>query len=182
MTVTPLHRAIDSADCAIVGCPSEAEPGSEFCRLHANSRAARCKIEGCENPPASMAGPYARLCAEHREEERERRANPPAATTADSLAAQARAVVPLAAKLDRLRARLRQLPSNERARAAFDEASRRASVNPTPENLARVQAAIRELQKSAPKRVQIESEIAHVERAIGLALKGLVQGVRGSQA
>jgi len=96
------------------------------------------------------------------------------------LASQARKLVPLATKLDRARTHLAALPEQPTAKSAFDEASRRASQSPTPENLARVGETLKQLQTTAPKRTKLENDVSSAERALGLALQTFVREARAA--
>lgn len=191
MTSRSSHGALASRDCAFASCTLEAEPGARYCREHTKGELqVDCKIEGCDRPANVRydRGPFARLCAQHIEERREqmgrdaRDRNGAYVGNGELVAKHARAVVPLAVKLDRLRGRLAQLPEHDSAKAAFDQASRRASVAPTPENLARVQATIRDLQKTQPKRTKIENDLAGAERALALAVQSLLRATRAPEA
>lgn len=88
--------------------------------------------------------------------------------------------MPLAKKLDKVRAQLAALPSTEGAKAQFDEATRRASAVPSPENLERVSEATRQLQTFAPKRTRLENEVSQAERGLGLALQSFTQAARAA--
>lgn len=144
-----------------------------------------CKIENCIAEAEDNAGPYALLCATHKQEARAARASSPPAprssrTGGASLADQARKLVPLARNLDKARTQLAVLPDQTAAKAAFDEASRRASASPTADNLSRVGETLKQLQTTAPKRTKLENEVSSAERALGLALQSFVQAARAA--
>ena len=140
-----------------------------------------CKIDGCENEAAQQFGKFGRLCETHRAEAGA--GSPPTDRSSNSggaLADRARKLVPLAKKLDRARAQLEQLPEQSSAKAAFDEASRRASQSPTPENLARVGETLKQLLTTAPKRTKLENDVSSAERALGLALQTFAREARAA--
>lgn len=187
VTAVPAHLATASADCVLPGCPMEAESGQDFCRLHLSTRGAstmECKVEGCENQAADLRGIYAHLCLTHKAEARRQRAESPpprALPPAGALLAdRARKLVPLATKLDRARAQLASLPEQTIAKAAVDEASRRAVQSPTADNLARVGETLKQLLTTAPKRTKLENDVVQAERALGLALQSFVTEARAA--
>jgi len=79
VTAMSAHDLVASHDCVTPGCPLEAEHGHDRCRQHLRTEAPmECKIDGCENQAHDERGIYARLCATHKAEAREQRAESPA--------------------------------------------------------------------------------------------------------
>lgn len=139
-----------------------------------------CKVDGCEEYAEDRTGRYAKLCATHKTEARTASAAGPRTTTRSTAAAKSgpateavKKLLPLAKALDRARSRIEQLPSNQQAKAAFDEAARRATQTPSPENLRRVTDAAKVLQKASPRRAKVEVELAEAERSYTLAVAAL---------
>lgn len=97
-TVVSIQDALMSRDCAAPSCPREAESGSDLCRLCRKLTAkdaiasvnggmmttivasAVCKIDGCEDDAVDRVGPYARLCATHKQARRTAAGSAPRST------------------------------------------------------------------------------------------------------
>lgn len=135
-----------------------------------------CRIEGCPHSTEVLKGRYGGLCAEHRKEladkiygenraSRGGGAPRKAAANGSGVAGQIRALVPLAVKVDRTKARLDALPEASTQNAELDEAIRRVQGARTPENLAALIELTKAAMKSQAPRERLAKEAEEAERA-----------------
>lgn len=137
-----------------------------------------CKIAGCTLEATAAKGPYAGLCDEHAEVARQKRvenARGGGGANGKGIAGQLRAILPLATKVDRGRAKLAALPEASQQHAELDEAIRRVQGARTPENLARLIEITKGAVKGQAPRERIAKELATAEREFKTRLAEVVR-------
>lgn len=169
-------------ECLWCGTPTV--PAAEANTERSNPMAiAVTTCKHCTNEAADSRGIYAGLCTHHKELARAARANGHAgggnaSKSSDGYASRVRALLPAARALDRARTKLEAAGSKEKQRAAFQEASRAATAIPNEDNLARLEAATKELRKGAPRRQTAQVGHDATERTFKLELAAIARDFR----
>lgn len=171
----------DDRDHKCLWCETETVPAAEAAMTERRRpmaiapAATTCKIDGCEEEPTSRAGIYAGLCDTHRDEAR---ANRQPAGGGSGYVSMVRQLLPLARELDKAKRKLETVGVPQTLRAELQEATSRATAQPNPDNLERLEKAAKALRKAAGKSGPAETAHTEAERKFKLALGAIAADFR----